>query len=496
MSAACGSSAATAPTKHDPVSGTNTPNVGAPSAGSGTATAPVAPAVTATGGATAPVVVQTTGGAPSAPLPAAPADVLPCAVSTALAANCQKCHAATPIGGAPMALVTFADLQKPAATQPSMKVYQLVTTRIHDTNKPMPPIGTLLPADMTTLDTWIKGGALAGSSEDAKCATAGPPTGSNDDGSSGPIVPGPGTTCYEFKTHQSTTSVDDVPYDIGPPGEHYEQFYFKVPWPKDTVATSYATIADNAAVLHHWLLFSTNEQNNEGFHKTAPLPTLVGTNPILLAGWAVGGPHLVAPDQVGFELPDPGGTINVQWHFYNSTMTDQKDASKVQICTVPKAMVQHVGGVTWLGTENLGGNKWTLGQGMPPHKESTFTTTCAPGRLGLAATDSIHIIGFEPHMHRIGKHMSTAVVHTDGTMETIFDEPFSFGSETHYFKDYEVKPGEKLVTSCTFNNTTDKGVPFGESSDNEMCYQFTFAWPAHSMKNGAASLLGVPDTCW
>jgi hypothetical protein len=400
-----------------------------------------------------------------------------------------------PIGGAPMALVTFADLHKPAVTQPTMKVYQLVQTRIHDPLKPMPPIGTLPAADMASLDTWLKAGALTGTSADANCVIPPPPTG-NVDGSPGPLKPGPGETCYEFKTHQSTTAVDDVPYDVGPTGEHYEQFYFKVPWPKDTVATSYATISDNAKVLHHWLLFSTNEQNPEGFHKTAPLPTLIGTNPILLAGWAVGGPNLVAPDQVGFELPDPGSTINVQWHFYNSTSTDQKDASKVQICTVPKAMRAHVGGVTWLGTEDLGGNKWTLGMGMPPHMTSTFTTTCTPGRKGLAATDSIHIIGFEPHMHKIGKHMTTKVTHMDGMIETIFDQPFNFGSETHYFKDYELKPGEKLTTSCTFDNTSDVGVPFGESSDTEMCYQFTFAWPAHSISNGAPSLLGVPDTCW
>jgi hypothetical protein len=92
--------------------------------------------------------------------------------------------------------------------------------------------------------------------------------------------------------------------------------------------------------------------------------------------------------------------------------------------------------------------------------------------------------------------MKTDVKHANGMAETIFDKPFSFGNETHYFADYELKAGEQLITSCSFNNTNDFGVPFGESSDTEMCYQFTFAWPAHTISNGAASLLGVPDTCW
>jgi hypothetical protein len=411
---------------------------------------------------------------------------------------------ATPIGGAPMPLVTYADLQAPAKSQPTMKVYQLVQVRIHDKMKPMPPINALPAADMTTLDAWLQAGALAAAPADATCNTTTMPGGTTDpgkvvegnkDGSSGPLVPGPGETCYEFKVHQSTTMVDDVKYDVGD-GEHYEQFYYQVPWPADTVAFAYSTRADNAKVLHHWLLFSTIENEVEGYHKTAPLPTLIGTNPVLLAGWAVGGPNLVAPDDVGLELPEPGGQINVQWHFYNSTNTPQSDASSVQVCTVPKAMRAHTGSITWAGTEDLNGNKWTGGAGMPAHMMSTFTTTCDPGRAGLSATDPIHIIGFEPHMHRIGSHMKTDVKHTNGMVETLFDKPFSFGNETHYYSTYDLLPGEQLITSCSFNNTNDYGVPFGESSDTEMCYQFVFHWPAHSLSNGAASLLGVPDTCW
>ena len=159
-------------------------------------------------------------------------------------------------------------------------------------------------------------------------------------------------------------------------------------------------------------------------------------------------------------------------------------------------MRKNIGGVTWTGTEDLNGNVWTGGPGMPAHQKSEFTTTCNPGRAGMNATDSIFIIGFEPHMHRIGKRMSTSVKKADGTMQMVFDKPFSFGNETHYYQDYELKPGETLVTSCTFNNDNDFGVPFGESSDTEMCYQFTFAYPAHALSNGAPSLLGVTDTCW
>jgi hypothetical protein len=170
----------------------------------------------------------------------------------------------------------------------------------------------------------------------------------------------------------------------------------------------------------------------------------------------------------------------------------QADASMVQICTVPKASRPNTGSITWAGTEDLNGNVWAGGPGMPPRQESTFTTQCRPGR----GDAPIHIMGFEPHMHRIGKNMKTSVVKAGGAKDVIFDKPFSFGNETHYWQEYDLAPGETLETSCTFNNDTDKGVPFGESSDTEMCYQFVFHYPAHALSNGAFSILGVTDTCW
>jgi hypothetical protein len=39
-------------------------------------------------------------------------------------------------------------------------------------------------------------------------------------------------------------------------------------------------------------------------------------------------------------------------------------------------------------------------------------------------------------------------------------------------------------------------VPFDESTDTEMCCQFTFHYPAHALTDGAFSLLGVTNTCW
>jgi hypothetical protein len=89
------------------------------------------------------------------------AGVIPCAVDKVLAANCRSCHGSPPTYGAPMPLVTLADLHAAAATSSSRKVYELVPERIADDIKPMPqpPNARLSAADRATLSQWAAVGA-------------------------------------------------------------------------------------------------------------------------------------------------------------------------------------------------------------------------------------------------------------------------------------------------------------------------------------------------
>src|SRR5580692_10111133 len=59
-------------------------------------------------------------GGPDATAPtAAGASTLPCDVDTVLVGHCQQCHSNPPQYGAPMPLVTYADLQAPSHSNPS-----------------------------------------------------------------------------------------------------------------------------------------------------------------------------------------------------------------------------------------------------------------------------------------------------------------------------------------------------------------------------------------
>lgn len=448
-----------------------------------------------------------TGGTPPPTMPVGSTPI-PCDVAAVVASNCHTCHGPTPVGGA-IRLVTHEDWHKPSPhygpvnlTDLSRTVYEVAKIRIN--NGEMPQGRTLGGAEFATLDGWLSGGAVAGTDIDLACAppetggtgTTTPidgwengPGGSRCDvqGANQPLVAEPGETCYEFPTHGQSGANDTSKFSIQT-GESYNQFYFDVPWPAGTLATRFGAAFDNLPVLHHWLAFDSAASEPAGSISKDVLGTVMGENASLIGGWAVGGCNVTFPPEMGLELPGPGRKIIIQWHHFNSTGSTQQDGSKVQFCTVPAGGRPNVGGMTWLGTENLGGFF-----GMPPGMNE-FGGTCPNDSPG-----PITIVAFWPHMHTIGIHMRSEVFRGGGgTPETVFDQPFKFDYQIHYAMNPAVvlQPGDSIRSSCTFFNDTGRGVSFGPSTTSEMCYQFAFSYPKGALDNGVGSLIGTTDTCW
>lgn len=94
--------------------------------------------------------------------------------------------------------------------------------------------------------------------------------------------------------------------------------------------------------------------------------------------------------------------------------------------------------------------------------------------------------------------MNTVVKRSNGMMEEVFDKPFDFNSQITYVLDQPIvlQPGETIISTCTFNNTTNANVGFGPSTQQEMCYNFTMSYPAKALDNGVISLIGATNTCW
>jgi hypothetical protein len=152
---------------------------------------------------------------------------------------------------------------------------------------------------------------------------------------------------------------------------------------------------------------------------------------------------------------------------------------------LPAGARPNVGGLTWLGTENMT---------VLPGQKSDAVGTCIND-----SQEDIHIVAFWPHMHEIGINMKSEVQKAGtGSWSTVFDKPFDFNYQVHYNQNPHVvlKPGDAIKSTCSYMNTTAAPVGFGQSTKAEMCYQFAFSYPAGALDNGVLSLIGATNTCW
>jgi hypothetical protein len=105
---------------------------------------------------------------------------LPCDVAKVLAASCTDCHGRPLAEGAPVALVSYADLVAPSLSDPNRSVAAVSIDRIKETRRPMPPDEALGAADVAVLEAWVGAGMPRG---ECRGKTAG--AGSRDDAGDG-----------------------------------------------------------------------------------------------------------------------------------------------------------------------------------------------------------------------------------------------------------------------------------------------------------------------
>jgi mono/diheme cytochrome c family protein len=378
---------------------------------------------------------------------------IPCDVAAVLASNCAMCHGAKAAFGAPMSLVTLADFQAEATT--GAKMVDAVDTRINesDPRKAMPPSTAmkLTSAQRSTLNKWLTAGA-PGSSDTCDTAVTTPdPVDTVDAGTSG-------LDCYKLTAHNGDGK---TPYKVGTAKDKYLNFTFKAPWKGTAYGVLFNPITDNMKVIHHWLLFQDNSakaatgaEDSSGAHPDGQL----------LFAWVPGAHPLDFRDSgdVGFEMPD-NVSYTIEYH-YNSSDADALDASGVELC-LAKTKPANIAGVSWLGYDQLlqPATKWT-GQCVPENKVP------------------VKILAVQPHMHKTGTHMK-AVIHRKGAGdEVLHDGPFDFNYQVQYLKDVTINPGDTITTECTYSQP----MAFGESTDEEMCYLFTFAYPKGQLKDSGA----------
>jgi hypothetical protein len=85
---------------------------------------------------------------------------LPCDIAAILSSYCTSCHGSPPTAGAPMSLLTYAEL---TATKNGQSYAAISLARMQSTSAPMPPGGGVSAAELAAWQAWVSAGTPMGS---------------------------------------------------------------------------------------------------------------------------------------------------------------------------------------------------------------------------------------------------------------------------------------------------------------------------------------------
>jgi hypothetical protein len=402
---------------------------------------------------------------------------LPCELDRVLGNSCRGCHAADPGQLAPMALVTHEDLMADAPSRPGTPVWELVSERVHSDATPMPPVGggrPLVADELAVIDGWMGSGTPPGAED---CNAVVQPQETIGTITYEPPDPEEIDTCYPFLAHQNSVPGDTTPFQVRS-GEFYTAFFWEVPYEGQKQAIEFRFSFTPST--HHILLYDTTEPAVDGLVNGNTTGTHPGA-PDLLAAWAVNQQEVqFMPKEVGMALPVKGSghRFLVEIHYFNQGGAFD-DRSGIEVCTgkEPRA---NTATVSWLGSEAIV---------LPPHAPLDLTGTCTP-----QGSEDIYIFRSFPHMHEQGVAMETHIKRADGTMEELINQPFDFNNQLMFDTPAVIHPGDQLLTTCHYQNTTDRLIGVGYDSLSEMCFNFVYAWPAKALIGGV-SLTGTSTPC-
>lgn len=208
---------------------------------------------------------------------------------------------------------------------------------------------------------------------------------------------------------------------------------------------------------HHTLLTKTNGSQPDG-----EFPCSAGNladDMIYASG--VGTDPFGFPEGVAIKL-EAGTQVLLNLHLFNTSISAIDGTSGTEVLTLPASEVEQEAEMIFAGTVAIF---------VGPQAEQTISGTCDFPVDATVAT-------VWPHMHQYGTHMKVVHEADEGDV-VLHDAPYDFNEQVNYPIDpVLVRAGERVRVFCSYQNTTDTTLTFGESSNDEMCFAGLYRYPA------------------
>jgi hypothetical protein len=235
------------------------------------------------------------------------------------------------------------------------------------------------------------------------------------------------------------------------PGQELTRDCHKVQMTEDTYISAIRPVAPEGT--HHTLLTMGDAQSD--------CTVAAATTGILYAA-GLGSPGLTLPKGVAIKIPK-GTYLNLGLHIYNPTNGVLSGTSAMEVVLAKAEDVEYEADSLAAGPLNFS---------LPPGERTTISDDCTVDADQTA-------FNLFPHMHQLGVHITTTLT-SGGNSTVVHDGDYHFNEQYQIPLDPELKlgVGDKITTTCTYENTLGKTVGFGESSDTEMCFSILFRYPA------------------
>ena len=174
----------------------------------------------------------------------------------------------------------------------------------------------------------------------------------------------------------------------------------------------------------------------------------------------VGTEALVLPEGVGLVVP-AGQRVSLNLHLFNTGEATLTGTSGIEVMLLDPAKVQHPASISFHGPADF-----EIPDDGQPYSASS-TSTLPAGKT---------LIAIFPHMHQLGTHFRSEIVRGTGSV-VLWDEDYQFESqEFALITPVPVLGGDQVTTTCTWVNTTEAPVRWGDSSKAEMCFSILMSY--------------------
>lgn len=363
--------------------------------------------------------------------------------------SCGTCHGAPPQFGAPYPLI---DLEELVSTPQGLSRLDRAVARLLEGT--MPPAGQPTPStvDAQAFIDWATCG------EGGRYAT--PLGGFQVDR---PVYQGPTTApadavITEFKASHTSIPSDQV--------DDYQCFGFHGPQdpnlgdrPQERSILRFEPLIDESRIVHHIVLYETTQRVENG----ARVSCGVGLGAAIYA-WAPGQPPLHFRSGGLVSHSDQHYVLEI--HYNNSARLEGlTDASGVRLFHTsplePKIDMMTMGPEGFV---------------LPARQRTEVKGDCV-------IQEELEVVAMMPHMHEIGVDLSAHILHAgSGEWDPLIQlRGWDFNAQLVYDGEgVTLSPGDRVRTTCLFENEGDRPRAYGAFTEDEMCYHFVYVTPPPS----------------